>query len=130
MSGLFSGDNQIGKFIPQMMMMKKIPPHHPYQMMMFSSVLKQKMHYLIRGLIIQSQLLNVLEIWKRKILQLMSLMEKKGPRCLINHVNHPYIPGKTEVNPQHQPIRHIKRLTRIAREKRRKSKLLALVRAL
>ena len=100
MSGLPSGDNQIGKFIPQMMMMmKKVPPLNPYQMMMFSSVLKQKMQSLIRGLIFQSQLLNVQEIWKRKVLHLMSLMKIKGPRCLLNHVNHPYIPGKTKVKP-------------------------------
>ena len=91
-------------------------------MMMYSSVLKQRMHYLIRGLIIQSQLLTVGEIWKRKILQLMSLMEKKrqGPRCQINHVNHPYIPGRTEVKPQHQPTSHIRR--RRKREPRKKKK--------
>ena len=39
-------------------------------------------------------------------------MKIKGPRCLITHVNHLYIPGKTEMNPQHQPIKHIKRLKR------------------
>ena len=47
----------------------------------------------------------------------MSLEKKKGPRCLLNCVKHPYIPGRTkmkpqQVNPQLQDIKHIKRLKR------------------
>ena len=49
MSGLSLGGNQTGRLVPQMMMMGTIPPQNPYQMMMYSSVLKQRMHYLIRG---------------------------------------------------------------------------------
>ena len=78
---------------------------------------------------------------EKKLLHLMSLMKIKGPRCLLNCVNHPYIPGKTkvkpqQVNPQHQAIKHFKRLTRLTRRARREkeigkqTKLLALMRAL
>ena len=70
---------------------------------------------------------------KGKILELMSLMEKKiqGPRCQINCVTHPYIPGRKEVKLQHKATSHIRRRRkRNPRTKKKKSNLLALVRAL
>ena len=71
MSGLSLGDNQTGRLVPQKMKMVTIPSQIPYQMMMYSSVLRHKMHYWIQWQIFQNQLLNLREIWRRKILLLM-----------------------------------------------------------
>ena len=104
---------------------EKVTLPNPLQMMMYSSVLKQGMQSLIKGPMFQSQLLTVQEIWRRKVLHLMYLKKIKGPRCLLNHVNHPYIPGRKErkpqqVNPQLQDIKHIRRLKRRRAERVRK----------
>ena len=80
MSGLSLGDNQIGRLFPQMKRQWRLLIQNPYQMMMYSSVQRQRMHNLIRELIAQNQLLTMREYWNRRLLLLKCLKDPDKSR--------------------------------------------------
>ena len=121
-----SGDNQTARLVPQMKRVETLPLQNPYQMLIYSSMQRQRMHNLIRELIAQNQLLKMREFWNRRLLLLKCLKDprqRQNPRCQPNCVIHPYIPGRAEVNPLPLANRQARKRRRKLRKKRKEGKI-------
>ena len=82
---------------------------------------------LIKELIAQNQLLKMKEYWNRRLLFLKCLKDPRQrqiPRCQINRVTHPNIPGRAEFIPLPKAIRQARKRRRKLRRRRKREKLL------